>query len=56
MEDCKLVSTPLAVYVKHSLDLLTLNEDEEEHMSHVPYSSVVVSIMYVMVCACPNIS
>jgi len=29
---------------------------EEEQMSHVPYDKIIGSIMYVLICICPNLS
>ncbi|KAG8478794.1 hypothetical protein CXB51_028696 [Gossypium anomalum] len=47
----KPVSTPLAAHFRLSLALSPQSDDEIEYMSHVPYSSVVGSLMYVMVCS-----
>lgn len=56
MQSAKFVSTHLAKHFKFSDKLSPQTEDEEEHISRVPYSSVVSSIMYAMVCTTPNIS
>ena len=55
MQQSKPVSTPLAAHFKLSGVLSPKSKEEKEYMSHVPYSSVVGSIMYAMVCTRPNI-
>ena len=55
MQQSKPVSTPLATYIKLLTALSPKSKEEKEYMSHVPYSSVVGSIMYAMVCTRPNI-
>lgn len=56
MKDAKLVSTPLAARFKLSAAQSPQTEEEERYMTQVPYSSVVSSIMYAMVCTHPDIS
>ena len=56
MQGSKPVSTLLVAHFKLSSLLSPQTKEEMEHMSHVPYASVVRSIMYVMVCTRPNIS
>jgi len=56
MQNAKPMSTPLATRFKLSAALSSQPTKEEEQMSHVPYASVVGSIMYVMVCTRPDIS
>ena len=46
----------LAAHFKLSAALSPQTEEEVEHMSRVPYVSVVGSIMYAMVCTRPDIS
>ncbi|KAL6324554.1 hypothetical protein AAG906_013366 [Vitis piasezkii] len=55
MDHSKPVSTPLAQHFK--FDHSTLPSDEEvEYMKSVPYSSVVGSLMYAMVCTRPDLA
>jgi hypothetical protein len=56
MQNSKSVSTPLATHFRLSTALAPQSEEEEQFMSHVPYSSAVGSIMYAMVCTRPDIS
>ncbi|KAG8477244.1 hypothetical protein CXB51_030469 [Gossypium anomalum] len=56
MESAKPVSTPLAAHFRLSSALSPQSDDEIEYMSHVPYSSVVGSLMYAMVCSRPDLS
>jgi hypothetical protein len=51
MQKCKPVRVPIPVGVKLSTNQCPkTQEEEEEDMSHVPYASVVGSLMYAMVC------
>ncbi|KAG8478826.1 hypothetical protein CXB51_028794 [Gossypium anomalum] len=52
----KPVNTSLAAHFKLSSALSTQSNDEIEYMLHVPYSSAVGSLMYVMVCSRPDLS
>ncbi|KAG8501467.1 hypothetical protein CXB51_003773 [Gossypium anomalum] len=56
MQSAKPVSTPLAAHFRLSSALSPQSDDEIEYMSHVPYSSAVGSLMYAMVCSCPDLS
>ncbi|KAG8497798.1 hypothetical protein CXB51_007413 [Gossypium anomalum] len=56
MQRAKPVSTPLAAHFRLSSALSPQSDDEIEYMSHVPYSSAVGSLMYVMVCSRPDLS
>ncbi|KAG8503021.1 hypothetical protein CXB51_000861 [Gossypium anomalum] len=56
MQSAKPVSTPLAAHFRLSSALSPQSDDEIEYMSHVPYSSVVGSLMYAMVCSRPDLS
>ncbi|KAG8485681.1 hypothetical protein CXB51_019023 [Gossypium anomalum] len=56
MQSAKPVSTPLAAYFRLSSALSPQSDDEIEYMSHVPYSSAVGSLMYAMICSCPDLS
>ena len=56
MQQSKPVSTPLAAHFKLSVDLSPQFEEEKEHMSRVPYTSAVGSMMYAMVCTRLDIS
>ena len=50
MQNTKLVSTPLDNHFKLSKEMCPKTQEEIEYMSKVPYSSAVMSLMYVMVC------
>jgi len=50
MQDSKPVKVPILVGVKLSAEQCPKTQEEDEDMSHVPYASVVSSLMYVMVC------
>jgi len=56
MEKAKIVSTPLATYFKLSVALSPKSEHEKKYMENVPYSRVVGSLMYLMVCTRPDIA
>ena len=50
MINYKLVTTPLATHFKLSAKSCPVSKEEIEKKSHVPYSSVIGSLMYAMVC------
>ena len=50
MQDAKPISTPLSNHFKLSKEMCPKTQEELEYMSKAPYSSVVGSLMYVMVC------
>jgi hypothetical protein len=52
----KLVSTPLANHFKLTKEMCPKTWEEIEYMSKVPYSSVVSSLMYAMVCTRSDIA
>lgn len=56
MFHAKPVTTPLATHFKLSTQMSPQTEDERKQMTRIPYSSVVGSIMYAMVCTRPDIS
>jgi hypothetical protein len=56
MQECKPVKVPNLVGVKLSMDQCPKTHEEEEDMSHVPYASVVGSLMYAMVFTRPDIA
>jgi hypothetical protein len=56
MHYSKPVSTPIAPHFKFSSSQSSSTDSDFEYMSKVPYSSVVSSLMYVMVCSCPDFS
>ena len=56
MKNSKPVSTSLASHFKLSKRLCPSTEKEKGEMSVIPYSSVIRSLMYAMVCTCPDIS
>jgi hypothetical protein len=56
MQNEKPVSTPLASHFKLTKEMCPKTHEEIEYMSRVPYSSVVGSLMYVIVCTRLDIS
>ena len=56
MHDSKLVSTCIALYFNLLAGQCPSSDEDIEYMSKVPYSSVVGSLMYAMVCSRPNLS
>src|SRR5436190_10998795 len=56
MHNAKPMSTPLTTYFRLSSALCPASEDDIEYMSRIPYSSAVGSLMYAMVCSCPDLS
>jgi hypothetical protein len=56
MQNAKLVSTPLASHFKLTKEMCPKTWEEIEYMFRVPYSSVVGSLMYAMVCTRPDIA
>ncbi|KAL6347764.1 hypothetical protein AAG906_026293 [Vitis piasezkii] len=56
MQNAKTVNTPLMAHFKLSSTLSPQSDDGVTYMSQVPYSSVVGSLMYAMVCSCPDLS
>ncbi|KAM6600577.1 hypothetical protein CsatA_020186 [Cannabis sativa] len=54
--DAKPVSTPIAQHFKLSSNLSPLNEQEAKEMENIPYTNLVGSIMYIMVCTRPDLS
>ena len=56
MEKAKLVSTPLASYMKLSISQCPSTEEDKEYMRKVHYSSAVGSLMYAMVSTRPDIA
>lgn len=51
-----LVNTPLAGQMKLSKKMCPTTREEKESVVKVPYSSVVGSLMYAIVCTRPNIA
>jgi len=49
-DDTKSVSTPLAPHFKLKVIMSPSSIEERKFMTHVPYASVVGSLMYAMVC------
>jgi len=56
MQDSKLVKVPIPIGVRLSAEQCPKTQEEEEDMSHVPYESVVGSLIYAMVCTRPDIA
>jgi hypothetical protein len=49
MQDCKLVKVPIPVGSRINVKQCPRTQEEIEDMAHVPYASIVGSLMYVMV-------
>jgi hypothetical protein len=56
MHDAQSVSTPIAPHFKLFAKQCARSYEDIEYMSKVPYCSVVGSLMYAMVCSCPDLS
>ena len=56
MQECKPIKVPIPVGVRLSIEQCPKTQEEEEGMSHVPYASVVGSLMYAMVCTRADIA
>jgi hypothetical protein len=56
MHDSNPVITLIAPHFKLSSAQCPTKDEDLKYMSKVPYSSVVGSLMYVMVCSCPDLS
>jgi len=54
--NAKTRNTPLGTHLKFSKRQSSQTEEEENHMSKVPYASAVGSLMYAMVCTRPDIA
>jgi hypothetical protein len=54
--DCKPVITPIAPHFKLSSSQSPRTDSDFEYMSKVPYSSVIGSLLYTMVCSRPDLS
>lgn len=50
MQNVKAVSTPFDCHLKLSSDSCQHLDEDIDYMSRVPYSSIVESLMYAMVC------
>ncbi|XP_076929288.1 putative inactive G-type lectin S-receptor-like serine/threonine-protein kinase SRK [Bidens hawaiensis] len=55
MDDCKSLITPLAIHYRLSELDCRKNDEEKDKMVKVPYTNVVGSLMYIMVCTRPGI-
>ena len=56
MKDSKPMKVPILVGVNLSVAQCPKTQEEEEDMSHVPYTSAIGSLMYAMVCTRPDIA
>ena len=56
MHDSKPLKVPILVGVKLFSEQCPETQEEEDHMSRVPYASAVGSLMYEMVCTRPDIA
>ena len=54
MSQAKPISTPLAAHFRLSTSSGPKDAEEERYMSRVPYACDVGSLMYAMVCTCPD--
>jgi len=54
--NAKTKNTPLGTHLKFSKRQSSQTEEEESHMSKVPYAHVIGSLMYVMVYTRPNMA
>ena len=52
----KFVTIPLAAHLRLSSAMCPQSDEEVDYMSKVPYSSVVGSLMYAMVCLHPDLA
>jgi hypothetical protein len=50
MQDCKPVKVSIPVGERLTIEKCPKTQEEIEDMACVPYASVVISLMYVMVC------
>jgi hypothetical protein len=55
MHNSKLIDTPMEKGCTLSLDQCPKNDEEKNQMSKVPYASAIRSLMYAMLCTCPDI-
>ena len=55
MQDCNPIDTPISRGEYLSKEMCPKNPEEIRKMSKVPYSTVVGSLMYTMLCTRPNI-
>ncbi|KAG8480092.1 hypothetical protein CXB51_025341 [Gossypium anomalum] len=56
LNSAKPLSTPLVAHFRLSSALTSQSDNEIEYMSHVPYSSVVGSLIYAMICSYSDLS
>ncbi|MCO5555992.1 hypothetical protein L7F22_009536 [Adiantum nelumboides] len=56
MEGGKALSAPLPSYVKLNLSDCPKSDEKKVEMTKVPYSSVIGSLMYAMICTRPDIA
>ena len=56
MQDSKSVKVPIPLGVRLSAEQCPKTQEEEEHMSRVPYAIAVCRLMYAMVCTRPDIA
>ena len=56
MKNVKPVGTPLAGHMNLSKQMCPTVREEKESMSKVPYSFIVGSLIYIMICTRPDIA
>jgi len=55
-DDTKSISTQLAPYFKLKAIISPTSIEEREYMTHVPYTSAVSSLIYIILCIRPALS
>ncbi|XP_047939204.1 secreted RxLR effector protein 161-like [Salvia hispanica] len=56
MHDAKAVSTPLSAHFKLSMDQRPKDDGERRDLSKIPYTNIIGSIMYTMLCTRPDLA
>jgi hypothetical protein len=56
LQESKLVKVHIPIGLKLSVDQCPKIQEEEEYMSHGPYSSVIQNLLYAMLCTRPYIT
>lgn len=55
MQNCKPIDTPFVKSERLSREMGLKTPEERDRMAHVPYFGAVRSLMYAMICTCPEI-
>jgi hypothetical protein len=56
MQDSEKGFLPMSHGITHSKKQCPTDPDEQERMRVIPYASAIGSIMYAMICMCPDVS